>query len=152
MTTPTDEEMKKMERKYFKDKLQSFAEYRTVFKHKYEGTKEERPRSLTTFRTYTAFAYVMTNELCNVYELFQNTYEALIELDNDIRDRTAKLDTIIQEIRNQGVDLSKVKTEMESFKASVNPIAIATVSQFAQDLNRKMDEYKKKMKENDLAE
>jgi len=151
MTTPTDEEAKEMLRKYFKDKHQSLVEQSAVFKHRFEQIGEDS-HSLTPFRSYMAFAYVATNDLCYTYELLRCVSEDLFDLAKYLRNRDAKLDAIIQEIRNQGVDLSKVKTEVESFKASVNPIAIAKVAKLAEVIDKRMDEYKKKMKENDLAE
>jgi hypothetical protein len=158
MTTPTDEEGKGTLRKYFKDKQQSLIEQKVVLKDKFEQTEED-PVSLTPFRSHMMLAYVMTSDLCDIFELLRLFSEDSFELAKYLRNREAKLDAIIKEIRNQGIDLSKVKTEVESFKTSANPTAMAKISKFAEDFNKHvedtkkdLEEYKKKMKENNLAE
>ena len=41
---------------------------------------------------------------------------------------------------------------MENLKATVNREDFAIVTKFVKDLNKQVDEYKKKMEENDLAD
>lgn len=48
-------------------------------------------------------------------------------------------------------DLPNVKAEIEKVKATVDSQAFSTVSEFVQGMKKKIDEYNRKMENNDLA-
>jgi len=50
------------------------------------------------------------------------------------------------------VHVASEQAEMENLKATVNREDFAIVTKFVKDLNKQVDEYKKKMEENDLAD
>lgn len=94
-----------------------------------------------------------------IHGLAYATYEAvkwqyvLAYAVQDAEERLATLEKIVEEItRKLNIDLPNVKTEMDQLKATINSPAITVVSEFVEQMNKNISEYKKKMEENDLAE
>ncbi len=111
-------------------------------------------------KSFHAFAALTFSELQFIYEHFSWLVCRDIEMAYENRDRLANLEEMIKKIGEQtGVDLSKLSSELENIKTKVKPEEIATIVKFAEAFNKqieeskkKIEEYQKRMRENDLAE
>lgn len=110
MTTPTEEDKEKM-KQYFMGKHNFIIEQKTIFKDRYENAKDG---SIIPFKTYSAFAWVMYDELGDLFELLQNVYENLLEMEKEITSKAEKLEKVIQELTSRtGVELDDLKTKLK---------------------------------------
>jgi DNA-directed RNA polymerase alpha subunit len=115
--------------------------------------------ALAPAKAFHSATAVMFEQFADIYRVLNNLVQTLMELQMQNVKDLGQLGESIEEIRNTlGMDVSKVKADIEGIRATVNLKEIAVVAKFAEDFNKqveetkkKLEEYKKKMKENDLA-
>jgi hypothetical protein len=126
----TEEDMQKM-KQYFADKLTNLIEQRAIFREKFQQTNQN---ALTPFKSYSAFAFVVSDELADIFELLKNIYESLIEIDKDVSNRTQKLEQIVQDVSNQVGGMTNVKAELDDLKRTIKEPMFARLDQFIQTM------------------
>lgn len=150
------------EKKQVKDYFKAKAD----FCHKLSDSEFDRMYALpmhgevANARSYHAFASLTFSELAFIYEHFSWLVCRDVEMAYDNLKRMRILEEMINEVgEKSGADLSKLNSELESIKTNVNSEEIAKVAKFAVDFNnhieeskKRVEEYKRKMEENDLAE
>ena len=69
-----------------------------------------------------------------------------------LQTRLSDVEAIVQGITEKlDLDLPSVKTEMESLKKTLSSPEVVTISEFVKQMLTRIAEYKKRMRENDLA-
>jgi hypothetical protein len=97
-----------------------------------------------------AFRHIMSLVYA-VHEIAKGAYVWSFAIE-DAEERLVILEKIVEEVtRKLNIDLPNVKAEMEQLKATINSPAITTLSKFVQQMTKNIEEYNKKMENNDLA-
>lgn len=134
MTTPTAEDKEKM-KQYFMDKRKFMIEEKALFKDRWENAKSG---NYPTFKAYSAFGWVMFDELGDLFELLENIYENLVEMDKDITSKAERLEKVIQELSSQtGAELDNLKTTLKEPMWN-------RIDQFLQTMKEEAEKRKKK--------
>jgi hypothetical protein len=115
--------------------------------------------SVAPAKSFHAAKALMFWEFGDIYTILNNLFQMLLDVELKNTKELGQLGESIEEIRNTlGMDVSKVKADLVSIRTAVNSDEIAKVAKFAEDFNKHveesrkaLEEYKKKMKENDLA-
>jgi peptidoglycan hydrolase CwlO-like protein len=138
VTTPTKEEKEKMMH-YFKGKHKFIIEQKALFKDRFMSAK---PSGFTSFKTYSAFAYLVYDELADMFEMLQNIYENLAELDKDITAKTERLEKIINDVSSLA-DITEVKAELDELKGTMKEPMWTRIDQFLQAMKENEQKRKK---------
>jgi len=133
MTTPTEEDKEKL-KQYFKDKRNFVIGQIALFKDRCEHAKYG---SLTPFKTYSAFGWMMFDQLNDLFELLQNIYENLLEMDKDITSKAEKLEKAIQEVS------SRTGEELDNVKTTLKEPMWTRIDQFLQTMKEQAEKRKK---------
>jgi hypothetical protein len=69
-----------------------------------------------------------------------------------LQDQVVYLEKMVDEVADKvDVDLSDIKEKMNTLKTTLDSEEVSLIGTFVKDTNKKIEEYKKKMAENDLA-
>jgi hypothetical protein len=127
-------------KQYFKDKQAFFIEERAIFKQNFE---QARTKTFTPYRQYSAFGFIVFDELADILNGLESVFEGLIEMDKDIADKTQRLERIIQDVGNQvGADMTNVKAELSDLKSTIKEPMVARVYEFIQVMKENAEKRK----------